>query len=139
MAPQVLVTPRSPAHTDLEVMVDTIRIAQPAPSTTCVTRGLALAQEYFEEITRVSPWIWSVPSATGAGIYACNLKTGECSCEDRTPAGEADKHVVAAKYKKAKTATCSGCSERLRHRDLVEVVESLTYFEGDLLCPECWH
>ncbi len=57
----------------------------------------------------------------------------------RTPAGETDKHVVAAKYVKAKTATCSGCGSRFRHRDLVEVLESLTYFEGDLLCSECWH
>jgi hypothetical protein len=46
---------------------------------------------------------------------------------------------VAAKYVKAKTATCSGCGSRFRHRDLVEVLESLTYFEGDLLCSECWH
>jgi hypothetical protein len=66
-----------------------------------------------------------------------NLKHGTCSCPDRTPAGETDKHVTAAKYVKAKTATCSGCSERFRHRDLVEVQESLTYFEGDVLCPEC--
>jgi hypothetical protein len=67
-----------------------------------------------------------------------NLKTSECSCPDRTPAGETDKHVVAAKYVKAKTATCSGCSERFRHRELVEVQESLTFFEGDLVCEACW-
>jgi hypothetical protein len=67
-----------------------------------------------------------------------NLKHGTCSCPDRTPAGETDKHVTAAKYVKAKTATCSGCSERFRHRDLVEVPEDhLTFFEGDALCPEC--
>ncbi len=113
-------------------------LAQPAPPTTRFERGITLAQEHFEEITRVAPWIWSVPSATGAGVHAVNLKTGECSCKDRTPADETDKHVVAARYVKAKTATCSGCSRRFRHRDLVEVQESLTYFEGDLLCPECW-
>ncbi len=113
-------------------------LAQPAPPTTRFERGLALAQEHFEEITRVSPWIWSVPSATGAGVHAVNPKTGECSCEDRTPADETDKHVTAARYVKAKTGLCSGCSYRFRHRDLVEVVESLTYFPQDLLCPECW-
>jgi hypothetical protein len=118
--------------------VDTKSITQPAPPTTRFERGLALAQERFEEITRVAPWIWSVPSCSGAGVHAVNLKHGTCSCADRTPAGETDKHVTAAKYVKAKTATCSGCSERLRHRDLYEVGESLTYFEGDLLCPECW-
>ena len=96
-------------------------LAQLAPPTTRFERGITLAQEHFEEITRVAPWIWSVPSATGAGVHAVNLKTGECSCEDRTPADETDKHVVAARYVKAKTATCSGCSRRFRHRDLVEV------------------
>ncbi len=113
-------------------------LAQLAPPTTCFERGIALAQEHFEEITRVAPWIWSVPSATGAGVHAVNLKTGECSCEDRTPADETDKHVVAARYKKAKMATCSGCSERLRHRDLYEVGgDNLTFFEGDLVCEDC--
>ena len=115
-------------------------LQHPAPPTTRFERGLALAQERFEEITRVAPWIWSVPSCSGASgaVHAVNLKHGTCSCPDRTPAGETDKHVTAARYVKGKTATCSGCSERLRHRDLYEVGESLTYFEGDLLCPECW-
>ncbi len=115
--------------------MDTIRIAQP---TTRFERGIALAQEHFEEITRVAPWIWSVPSATAAGVHAVNLKTGECSCEDRTPAGETDKHVVAAKYVKAKTAACCGCSRRFRHQDLVEVGDdNLTFFENDLVCEGC--
>ena len=113
-------------------------LAQLAPPTTRFERGITLAQEHFEEITRVAPWIWSVPSATGSGVHAVNLKTGECSCEDRTPTDETDKHVVAAKYVKAKTATCSGCSERLRHRDLYEVGDdNLTFFENDLVCIGC--
>ncbi len=66
-----------------------------------------------------------------------NLKNGRGSCPDRVPEGEECKHTSAARYVKAKTATCSGCSERFRHRDLVEVQESLTYFEGDLVCLEC--
>ncbi len=137
MAPQVLITPRGPATREL--LVTNRSLAQPPPPTTRFERGLALAQERFEEITRVAPWIWSVPSCSGASgaVHAVNLKHGTCSCPDRTPAGETDKHVTAAKYVKAKTATCSGCSERFRHRDLVEVQESLTYFEGDVLCPEC--
>jgi hypothetical protein len=114
-------------------------LAQPAPPTTTrFERGIALAQERFEEITRVAPWIWSVPSCSGDGVHAVNLKTGECSCPDRTPAGETDKHVTAARYVKAKTATCSGCSERVRHRDLHEVGDdNLTFFEGDLVCIGC--
>ncbi len=78
-----------------------------------------------------------MPSATGseAGVYAVDLKTGECSCEDRTPAGETDKHVVAAKYKKAKTGPCSGCGDRFRHCGLYPVSDDhLTFFEGDELC-----
>lgn len=102
------------------------------------SRGLALAEERFEEITRTAPWVWSVPSCSGEHRYTVNLKHGTCSCPDRTPEGETDKHVVAARYKKAKTATCSGCGARFRHPDLYEVGEdNLTFFEGDLLCEPC--
>ncbi len=121
-------------------MIETT-IAHPAPPTTTrLERGIALAQEHFEEITRVAPWIWSVPSCSGDGVHDVNLKTGECSCPDRTPAGETDKHVVAARYVKAKTGLCAGCGSRFRHRDLYEVSEAqdnLTFFEGDLVCIGC--
>lgn len=118
--------------------MDTKSLAQPAHPTTRFERGIALAQERFEEITRVAPWIWSVPSCSDAGVHTVNLKTGECSCPDRTPEDETDKHVVAARYKKAKTATCIGCGGRFRHRDLFDVGEdSLTFFEGDVLCGGC--
>ncbi len=112
----------------------------PAPPSTRFERGIALGQERFEEITRVAPWIWSVPSCSGASgaVHAVNLKTGECSCPDRTPAGETDKHVTAARYVKAKTGLCAGCGSRFRHRDLYEVGDdNLTFFEGDLLCIGC--
>lgn len=72
-------------------------------------RGINLAEERFEEITRTAPWIWSVPSCSGKGVYAVNLKTSECSCPDRAPEGERCKHVSAASYVKAKTAVRSGC------------------------------
>ena len=84
-------------------------------------RGIILAEERFEEIHRIAPYIWSVPSCTGAGVYVVDLKAGECSCPDRPPAPEKCKHLSAAAYKKAKTATCAGCGERVRHRELVEV------------------
>lgn len=117
------------------------RIAQPARPSTRFERGIALAQERFEEIRRVSPWIWSVPSCSGAGgAHLVNLKTETCPCPDRTPVGETDKHVVAARYVKARTAICSGCTQRFRHRELTEVQEdheSLTWFPGDLLCAGC--
>jgi len=102
------------------------------------TRGITLAQEHFEEITRVAPYIWSVPSESGPGVYAVNLKTSECTCPDRVPEGEADKHVVAARYVKAKTAPCAGCGQRVRFRDLLPAPEDhLTFYPEDELCREC--
>ncbi len=126
-------------------------LAQPAPPVPApeplrlsarLQRGIALAEERFEEITRVAPYIWSVPSCSGTGIYLVNLRTFECSCPDRPPENERCKHVSAAAYKKAKTAPCSGCRKRFRHRELYEVREdhgSLTWFVGDLLCEACAH
>ncbi len=75
-------------------------------------------------------------------FYVVDLKEGTCPCADRTPAGEVDKHITAARYVKAKTATCAGCRRRIRHRALTEVAEdhaSLTWFVGDLLCWSCLH
>lgn len=107
-------------------------------TTTRFERGITLASQRFEEITRVAPWCWSVPSCSGPGVYRVDLKRGSCNCADRTPAGEECKHLAAARFLKAKTATCAGCGERVRHRDLVEVGdENLTFFEGDLVCIEC--
>ena len=45
--------------------------------------------------------------------------------------------VVRAVLPAAKLRSCAGCSGRFHGRDLVEVRESLTYFEGNLLCPDC--
>ena len=123
-----------------------ISLAHPAhpstqPKTTRHERGIALGIERFDEIVRVGPWEWEVPSCSaspGDHAYVVNLKTRTCPCPDRTPEGEQDKHVVAARYKKAKTATCIGCGGRFRHRDLYDVGEdSLTFFEGDVLCGGC--
>src|SRR4051812_3028742 len=84
-------------------------------------RGINLAEEQFEEITRIAPYLWSVPSCTGEHTYTVDLKAKTCDCPDRPPAPEKCKHYLAATYKKAKTATCAGCGERVRHRDLYEV------------------
>ena len=49
-------------------------------------------------------------------------------------------HIFAALVARAKTRRCAGCSEPTPRRDLIEVREdheSLTYFEGDLLCEDC--
>jgi hypothetical protein len=114
-------------------------IAHPAQeSTTRIERGIALAREHFEEIRRIAPWIWSVPSCSGSGVYLVDLKHGECSCPDRPPEDERCKHETAARYVKARTAKCSGCCKRFRHCELYEVgSENLTFFEGELLCEGC--
>jgi hypothetical protein len=120
--------------------VDTKTLPQP---TTRVARGIALGIARFEQIERTAPWRWSVPSESDVErFYVVDLKTATCPCADRTPAGETDKHVVAARYVKGRTATCAGCRRRIRHRDLTEVLEdheSLTWFVGDLLCYSCLH
>ena len=55
--------------------------------------------------------------------------------EDLEPVEETiGREVVAA----SKLHACAGCSARFHGRDLFEVRESLTYFAGDLLCPDCY-
>jgi len=120
--------------------IESSALAHPStyPKTTRHERGIALGIERFDEIVRVGPWEWEVPRCSGETVYVVNLKTRTCPCPDRTPEGEQDKHVVAARYKKAKTATCIGCGGRYRHSDLYDVGEgSLTFFEGDVLCGDC--
>jgi hypothetical protein len=124
-------------------MATTKSSASPAhPSTLKLSarlqRGIDLAEERFEEIVRARAWVWEVPSCSGEKPYTVNLKTMSCSCPDRPPEGERCKHISAAAYKKAKTATCIGCGDCFRHRDLYDVGEdSLTFFEGDVLCGGC--
>ncbi len=77
-------------------------------------RGIELAEERFEEIEKIAPWTWRVPSCSGSLFYVVDLKNGLCTCPDHPPAPERCKHVSAAAYKKAKTATCSGCKNRFR-------------------------
>lgn len=110
----------------------------PTTRTTRLARGLALAEGRFEEIQRTAPWVWSVPSCTGAAVYTVNLKHGTCSCPDRVPDGEECKHTVAARFVKGRTATCSGCGERFRHSELFDVHEDgPTLAEGSLVCASC--
>ena len=51
-----------------------------------------------------------------------------------------DLEHVGAIVSRSPLLICSGCSERFWGRDLIEVMdwhESLTFFEGDVLCKEC--
>ncbi len=126
--------------------MDTTRIAQPEQRTTRERslRGLALYREHANEIRFDSAdKVWLVPSqSSGTSVYEVVLGRRDefCECRDFEFRGEACKHILAATIARAKTATCSGCRRRVVARSLEEVTEdheSLTWFVGDLLCPEC--
>jgi hypothetical protein len=127
--------------------MDTRSLAQPAPpSTTRVQRGRDLYTEHAAEIRFDSAdKVWLVPSQHDlTSVYEVVLgRRGEsCECRDFEFRGLACKHILAATIAHAKTATCSGCGDRVRHRDLTEVLEdheSLTWFPGDQLCDPCLH
>lgn len=112
--------------------------------TTREERGIALAQEHFEEIVKVRPWTLSVSSSDGSKAYEVNLKHETCSCPDAVnrPKGEACKHVFAVRWVKANTSGCAGCGVRFLHRDLIEVGSEVATFghdawEGDHYCRPC--
>ena len=113
------------------------------PPSTREQRGLDLARERFEEIWKVGPWTWRVPSCSDAQtVYVVTLQPERCPCEDFQQSGDgsACKHLYAAWTVRAKTAPCADCGKRFRHRELVEVTEdheSLTWFVGDELCESC--
>lgn len=106
-------------------------------------RGLALAEERFEEIWLVGQGTWRVPSCASEPVkmvYLARLRHQSCTCEDHWRTGAVCKHVFGAHVVRAKTATCAGCGSRFRRGNLYEVTEdhdSLTWFVGDLLCEEC--
>lgn len=104
-------------------------------------RGLALYREHAEEI-RFERGVFLVPSLSEeTTVYEVRLGTrgASCECRDHGFRGVDCLHIFAASIAKAKTRECAGCTGRFRGRDLVEVVESLTYFEGDELCRDCYH
>ncbi len=69
-----------------------------------------------------------------------SLSEERCECADHLFRGATCAHIFAALVARAKTRRCAGCSEPTPRRDLIEVREdheSLTFFEGDLLCGDC--
>lgn len=68
-------------------------------------RGLALYRDRGDEITRVLPHTYSVPSCTGTRTYIVRLDRGTCECPDFERRGEACKHVYAAEVAASKTRT----------------------------------
>ncbi len=127
-------------------MTNTSLPASAKEATTRVQRGRDLYTEHADEIRFDSAdKVWLVPSQHDlTSVYEVILsRRGEsCECRDFEFRGLACKHILAATIAHAKTATCSGCGDRVRHRDLTEVTEdheSLTWFPGDQLCDPCLH
>jgi SWIM zinc finger len=139
MAPAVLLNTPRPGPRRSIFMATTKDSASAHPSTREL-RGIALYQEHRDEI-RYEDGLWYVPSQNDVtSVYEVVIgRRGEsCECRDFEHRGGRCLHIYAATIAKAKTAPCSGCGKRYRHRHLTEVSEDhLSLFEGDLLCPEC--
>ena len=69
----------------------------PAPPPSRELRGLALFREHADEIERILPHTYSVPSCSGEKTYAVRLAPRvRCSCPDFERRGEPCKHVYCA-------------------------------------------
>jgi hypothetical protein len=125
-------------------MAKSILADTPHPSTREL-RALKLFRERRHEIKEVAPNLYRVPSCTGDRVYTVDYGLERCSCPDARRHPELScKHLIAigilVAKRRARSAPCSGCGERFRRRDMVEVLEeheSLTFFVGDLVCEEC--
>jgi hypothetical protein len=74
------------------------------------------------------------------GVHRVSLQRESCTCLDHTTRKIPCAHVFAALVARAKTRRCTGCGEPTLRRDLIEVTEdheSLTFFAGDHVCPQC--
>lgn len=81
--------------------MDTRRIAQ----TTRAQRGIALFREKRDEIERVAPFTYRVPSCSDRAMYTVILDLGYCSCPDHKAAKALEdvcKHGYAAVLAHAK-------------------------------------
>ncbi len=113
------------------------------PEPAYVLRGLGLFELRADEILASyrGGGRYVVPSGSEAGnLYLVRVGTrperNRCECRGFASHKHCS-HVVAAGRVAKRSAVCDGCGVRTWRRDLVEVQESLTYFEGDLLCRSC--
>ena len=75
----------------------TTKDSAPAHPSTRELRGLRLHQEHADEIERILPHTYSVPSCSGETTYTVRLAPRvHCDCPDFERRGEPCKHVFAA-------------------------------------------
>lgn len=87
---------------------------------------------------------WRIPSRSEPGhwhLVLVNSKKQHCSCKGylhyHSKRGTPDFHIRVAKLAKKRSATCVGCLKRFLYSDLYEVIDSLSFFEGELVCLDC--
>ncbi len=102
------------------------------------SRGVAIATNRLEEIKKLSTGCYSVPASKASEAYVVTVRPVEaCSCPDSLYSGHRCKHRHAVLHMLKKTGVCEGCGVRHFNRELFEVVDSLTYFDGDRICGDC--
>lgn len=102
------------------------------------SRSVAIATNHLREIKKLSTGCYSVPASKSSEAYVVTVRPVEaCSCPDSLYSGHRCKHRHAVLYMLKKTGICEGCGVRHFNRDLFEVVDSLTFFAGDLVCRTC--
>ncbi len=102
------------------------------------SRGVAIATDRLREIKKLSTGCYSVPASKSSEAYVVTVRPVEaCSCPDSLYSGHRCKHRHAVLHMLKRSGVCAGCGVRRLNRDLREVVDSLTYFEGDMICREC--
>ncbi len=83
-------------------------------------------------------------SGSGGAVYVVDPADWSCSYPDAHRRGKGCKHslacyaLVRASRPAPKLPACTACGDHFPRRVMVEVPESLTYYEGALLCTPCW-
>ncbi len=81
----------------------TTKDSAPAHPPTRVLRGLKLHEEHANEIERILPHTYSVPSCTGTTTYTVRLAPRvRCDCPDFERHGEPCKHIYCCEIAAAK-------------------------------------